>query len=68
MPSAELSRRVERIVGYPPLSEMSERQRREFQGALLDADSFEDLPSKWQAAILKAEQNRPGLRVVASDC
>jgi hypothetical protein len=31
---------------------------------LLDAASFEDLPGKWQAAILAAEQNRPKLRVV----
>jgi hypothetical protein len=67
MPSAELSRRVEKVVGYAPLSEMSDRQRREFQGALLDAESFEDLPGKWQAAILKAEQNRPKLRVVTND-
>jgi hypothetical protein len=35
--------------------------------ALLDADSFEDLPGKWQAAILKAEQNGPKLRVVIGD-
>jgi len=28
---------------------------------------FEDLPGKWQAAILKAEQNRPQLRVVTGD-
>jgi hypothetical protein len=35
--------------------------------ALLDADSFEDLPGKWQAAILKAEENRPNLRVVDGD-
>jgi hypothetical protein len=34
--------------GRPPGSEV-----------LLDADSFEDRPGKWQAAILKAEQNRP---------
>jgi hypothetical protein len=67
MPSAELSRRVERVVRYEPLSEMSERQRREFQGALLDADSFEDLAGKWQATILQAEQNRPRLSVVAND-
>jgi hypothetical protein len=67
MPSPELSRRVERVVGYEPLSEMSERQRREFQDALLDADSFEDRPGKWQAAILQAEQNRPRLSVVAND-
>jgi hypothetical protein len=29
MASAELSRRVENVVGYPPLSEMSDEQRRE---------------------------------------
>jgi hypothetical protein len=58
-----LSRRVEKVVGYPPLSEMSARQRREFHEALVDADSFEDLPGKWQAAILSAEANRPTLRL-----
>jgi hypothetical protein len=67
MASAGLSRRVERVVGYPPLSAMSELQRREFHEALVDADTFEDLPGKWQAAILKAEQNRPKLRVIPSD-
>jgi hypothetical protein len=56
MASAELSRCVKRVVGYPPLSEMSDLQRREFHEALLDADTFENLPGKWQAAILKAEQ------------
>jgi hypothetical protein len=38
-------------------------QRREFQEALLVADSFEDLPGKWQAAVFTAEQNRPKLRI-----
>jgi len=46
---------------------MDDGQRREFREALLDADSFENLPGKWQAAILEAEQNRPPLRVVTSD-
>lgn len=46
---------------------MSDLQRREFHEALLDADSFGDLPGKWQAAILKAEANRPNLRIVGSD-
>ena len=46
---------------------MDDRQRREFHEALLQADSFEDLPGKWQAAILKAEQNRPELRLVSGD-
>jgi hypothetical protein len=64
MASAALSRRVGKVVGYPPLCEMSDLQRREFHEALLDADAFEDLPGKWQAAILKAEENRPSLRVV----
>jgi hypothetical protein len=62
--SAELSRRVEKVVGHPPLSELDEPQRREFHEVLLEAETFEDLPGKWQAAILEAEQNRPKLRVV----
>jgi hypothetical protein len=57
MANTELSRRVGRVVGYPPLSEMSDLQRRAFHEALLDAADFEDLAGKWQAAILKAEQN-----------
>ena len=67
MASVELSRRVEKIVGYPPLCEMDDRQRRESHEALIDAEGFEDLPGKWQAAILKAEQNRPNLHIAASD-
>lgn len=67
MASAELSRRVEQVAGYPPLSEMGERRRREFHESLLDADCFEDLPGKWQAAILAAEQNQPKLRLISSD-
>jgi hypothetical protein len=66
MVSAALSRRVEKVVGYPPLSELCDLQRREFHEALLEADSFEDLPGKWQAAILKSEENRPNLRIVGS--
>jgi hypothetical protein len=51
MASLELSRRVGKVVAYPPLCEMSELQRREFHIALLDPKTFEDLPGKWQAAI-----------------
>jgi hypothetical protein len=57
-------RRVGTVVRYPPLCEMSAEQRQEFHEALLDADGCEDLPGTWQAAILKAEQNRPDLRLV----
>jgi hypothetical protein len=67
MASTELSRRVGRVVGYPPLSEHRDLQRREFHEALLEAATFEDLPGKWQAAVLNAEQNRPQFRVVSGD-
>jgi hypothetical protein len=46
---------------------MGDLQRRECHEALLDAESFEDLPGKWQAAIVEAEAARPGVRVVAGD-
>jgi hypothetical protein len=64
MASAALSRRVEKVVGYPPLSEMGDGQRRELHESLLDAHSFEDLPGKWQSAIIKAERNRPKPRLM----
>jgi hypothetical protein len=67
MASVALSRRVEKVVSYPPLSELDDLQRREFHEALLEGGSFDDLPGKWQAAILKAEDNPPELRVVTSD-
>jgi hypothetical protein len=46
---------------------LDELQCREFHEALLEVDRFEDLPGKWQAAILKAEQHRPKLRLISSD-
>jgi hypothetical protein len=64
MPSADPSRRVERVVGYPPLVEMDAVQRREFHEALYDAQAFEELPGKWQAAIIEAEANMPKLSPV----
>jgi hypothetical protein len=69
MASAELSRRVEKVVGYPPLSEMGDLQRREFHEALLEAASSEDLPGKWQAAVLEGEKEPAGLarRVTAAE-
>jgi hypothetical protein len=43
--SAELSRRVEKVVGYPPLVDLDDLERREFHEALLEAATFEDLPA-----------------------
>jgi hypothetical protein len=47
---AELSRRVGKVFGYPPLSELDDLQRREFHEALLEADTFAELPGNWQAS------------------
>jgi len=44
---------------------MSDLKRRKFHEALLDADTFEDLPGEWQAAIIKAERNRPKPRLAS---
>jgi hypothetical protein len=57
MASAEPSRRVEKVGGYPPLCDTGADQRREVRVPLLDADAFEDLPGKWQAAIVRAEHS-----------
>lgn len=57
-PSAELSRRVEKVVGYPPLCDLGTERRREFQEALLEADTFEDRPGKWHRARPPASQSK----------
>jgi hypothetical protein len=45
---------------------MGDFQWREFHEALLDANAFEDLPGRWQAAVVSSEQNRLKLRLVGS--
>jgi hypothetical protein len=65
--TAELRRRVEKVVGYPPLSELSELQRREFHEGAARGGQLRGPAGKWQAAIVNAEQNRPDLRIIASD-
>jgi hypothetical protein len=47
--------------------DMDHLQRREFHEAPLGSDTFDDLPGKWQAAILNTEQNGPDPRVVAGE-
>ena len=54
MASAELNRRIEKVVSSPPLSDIGDAQRREFHEALLDAGSFEDLPGKCASNALAA--------------
>jgi hypothetical protein len=58
-PSKEI-RHTSLIVFSVPLASV-----REFQEALLEANAFEDLPGKSQAAILAAERSRPKQRFVS---
>ena len=69
MASAALSRRVERVVGYLPLSELSADRRRECHEALLEADAFDDgrlavaAQARWHrrlAASGRRESGGPG--------
>jgi hypothetical protein len=59
-----LSRRIEKVVAYPPLCDLRGLQRRELDEALLEAETFEDLPGQWQAAILQAEKRSLRLRLL----
>jgi hypothetical protein len=50
--------------GLPTAQRHGSELRREFQEALIEAASFEDLPGKWQAAILESEANAPDLKAI----
>jgi hypothetical protein len=50
----------ERIRAAPPLSDISAAQREELDALLAEADAVEDLPGKWQAAVIEAELRAGG--------
>jgi hypothetical protein len=50
-----LALRVEAALERPPLCEVSAPARAELIELVSLADELEDLPGKWQAAILRAE-------------
>ena len=52
---ATLRARVAAAAGTPPLSTAGAAALAELEHELRDAESLEDLPGKWQAAILSAE-------------
>lgn len=55
-----LRERVTAAADAAPLSELSESQRAELERELAGADALEDLPGKWQAAMLEAEAGGEG--------
>ena len=60
MAPTDLCGRVEAVADRPPLCEMSAEQWRELRAELDAADAVEDLPGKWQAAVLAAEGAEAG--------
>lgn len=54
-----LADRIEAAAATPPLSELSASDREELQRELARAAELEDLPGRWQAAILAAESGEP---------
>ena len=59
MATTELAERVAAALAAPPLAEMPAAQEAELHAALARAQDLEDLPGKWQAAILAAELAAP---------
>lgn len=55
-----LRARVDALRGLPPLSTAGQANLRELDDALDRAHELEDLPGKWQAAILAAEAGLTG--------
>jgi hypothetical protein len=61
VPAITLRERVRAASGSAPLCALSAAQREELDRELEVAESIEDLPGKWQAALLEAELGpRPG--------
>jgi hypothetical protein len=56
-----------RFVGRPLKVERVRFTKLVGLGVVSEAASFEDLPGKWQAAVVAAEQNRPQLRIISAD-
>jgi hypothetical protein len=56
----DLRHHVSELRAVPPLSEISTDQRAELDALLADAAVVEDLPGKWQAAVLEAELRAAG--------
>ncbi|MDA0184593.1 hypothetical protein OJ997_30100 [Solirubrobacter phytolaccae] len=50
-----LSARFSAASANEPLNALSEFDRAELTALLVDGSAFEDLPGRWQAALLRAE-------------
>jgi hypothetical protein len=55
-----LGERIAAIAAVAPIAELSRDDRAELEELAGQADALEDLPGKWQAAVLEAELRAAG--------
>jgi hypothetical protein len=65
---AMLAERFRAARVHPPLDGVSAAAERELEHALSQASGLEDLPGKWQAALLEAEAARSAEAAPARRC
>jgi len=53
-----LAERFSAASAVAPLNDLAAPDRRELEALLASVDAFEDLPGRWQAALLTAETQR----------
>jgi hypothetical protein len=63
-----LEERVAAVAGLAPLAELSADQLAELDDLLASAGELEDLPGKWQAAVLEAELRAAGEPPASGGC
>jgi hypothetical protein len=63
-----LAEHVRALAAHPPLSEIPADQWRELDSELAAAAELEELPGKWQAAILEAELRAAGEKPGGAHC
>lgn len=57
---SELAERIAAVDAQAPLGELSAADRAELDALAAQAHALEDLPGKWQAAVLAAEGRAAG--------
>lgn len=64
----DLRDRFAAAAAYEPLCDLSETDSHELDEVLAGVDALEDLPGRWQAALLCAEAARAGQAPPPSSC
>ncbi len=63
-----LAERFAAAASREPLNDLAETDRAELTALLLRAEDFDELPGRWQAALLAAEADAPPPRGCGCGC